>query len=203
MTLLVAGLALFAWLHSLRIVAEHWRQAQIQRFGRLAWTAWHALMSIAALGLIIGGYAQSRQSGSALWVPPPGARAWTMVFTSLAFALMATQLFAKSRIRRALGYPFALGLALWAAAHLLSNGRPGDVVLFLGFLAWALFIFIAARRKGLVAQGAAPARVSWLWDGLAASLGIALAIVFAMYLHEPLIGVAPWVGVLRVHITML
>lgn len=203
MTLLVAGLALFAWLHSLRIVAEQWRRTQIHRFGRLAWTLWHALLSIAALGLIVGGYAQSRQSGFALWVPPPGARVWTLVLTSLAFALMATQLFAKSRMRCALGYPFALGLALWAAAHLLSNGRLGDVVLFFGFFAWAVFIFIAAKRKGLFAQGPAPAKASWLWDGLAASLGIALAIVFAMYLHEPLIGVAPWAGVLQAHITML
>ena len=44
----------------------------------------------------------------------------------------------RNHIRRALGHPMIVGVKVWAFAHLISNGRLVDVMLFGAFLAWGL-----------------------------------------------------------------
>ena len=45
MTALVAGLVLFLGVHSVRIVADGWRTAQIARLGALRWRGLYSLVS--------------------------------------------------------------------------------------------------------------------------------------------------------------
>src|SRR5690606_19110176 len=53
----------------------------------------------------------------------------------------------RSRIRALVGHPMVAGTKLWAFAHLLSNGRLADVVLFGAFLAWAVVDYASLRRR--------------------------------------------------------
>ena len=48
MTALILGLILFLGVHSVRIVAEGWRTAQIAQRGEGAWKGMYTVLSIAA-----------------------------------------------------------------------------------------------------------------------------------------------------------
>jgi uncharacterized membrane protein len=82
-----------------------------------------------------------------------------------------------------------IGVKVWAFAHLLSNGRLGDVLLFGSILAWAVLDFRAARGRNRAAAKPAAA-ATWTNTALAAAIGAAAWFVFARYLHAALIGVA-------------
>jgi len=79
---------------------------------------------------------------------------------------------------------------LWALAHLFANGMLADVVLFGGFLGWAIALFAFSRRRDREAGIASPAG-SLSRDALAAGIGGVAWIVFAVWLHLWLIGVRP------------
>jgi uncharacterized membrane protein len=74
MTILILGLAIFLGVHSIRIVADGWRRAQIARVGEPAWKLGFSAMSAIGLGLIVWGYGAARQAPVVLWNPPPGMR---------------------------------------------------------------------------------------------------------------------------------
>ncbi|HZD53435.1 MAG TPA: NnrU family protein, partial [Woeseiaceae bacterium] len=76
---------------------------------------------------------------------------------------------------------------LWAVAHLLVNGTLADVLLFGGFLLWALADRISfARRPAQVLRTAPPSRAN---DLIAVALGLGIYAAFALWLHRVLIGV--------------
>ena len=83
------------------------------------------------------------------------------------------------------------GVALWASGHLIANGGLADVVLFGAFLVWALITFVARRRRDRDA-GVVYAAGSLARDAIAIVAGIVVSLVFALYLHGPLIGVRPF-----------
>jgi uncharacterized membrane protein len=84
-----------------------------------------------------------------------------------------------------------LGVKAWALAHLLSNGRLADVVLFGSFLAWAILDYRAARKRDRQ-QGVTYRAEEITRDIAAVAIGIAAWAAFAMVLHGPLIGVRPF-----------
>ena len=79
MTPLIAGLVLFLGLHSVRIVAEPWRESVIARIGRNPWRAVYSIVSLAGFALLVWGYGQARLDPVVVWSPP----AWTRHVTSL------------------------------------------------------------------------------------------------------------------------
>jgi len=82
------------------------------------------------------------------------------------------------------------GVTLWAVAHLIANGLLADVVLFGGFLAWAIALFAFSRRRDRDAGTVYPAG-SLSRDALAAVIGGVTWSVFVLWLHLWLIGVRP------------
>jgi uncharacterized membrane protein len=60
MSFLALGLLIFLGVHSVRIFAEGWRQAQIARLGEAGWKGGYSLASAIGLGLIIWGYGLAR-----------------------------------------------------------------------------------------------------------------------------------------------
>jgi hypothetical protein len=138
MTYLIAGLVIFFATHSVRIFAEDWRAAGIQRMGERPWKAIYSLVSIAGFVLIVWGYGLARQAPVDLWSPPAWTRHVTALLTLPAFILVAAAYVRGNRIKAAVGHPMVLGVKTWALAHLLSNGRLADVLLFGGFLVWAI-----------------------------------------------------------------
>jgi uncharacterized membrane protein len=107
-------------------------------------------------------------------------------------------------------HPMVLSVKVWAFSHLLANGNLADVLLFGGFLIWALLNFKSARaRDRAQVQGpdsngdvndavslAALPEVAPIKPNLAATLitlagGIALWAVITFVLHAKVVGVAP------------
>jgi uncharacterized membrane protein len=74
MTLLILGLLVFLGVHSLRIVAPTWRDAQRARLGENAWKGLYSVASLVGFVLIAWGYGQARQQPVVLWAPPVATR---------------------------------------------------------------------------------------------------------------------------------
>jgi len=189
MEALLAGLLVFLGAHSARIVAAGWRERQIARLGANGWKGLYSLISLAGLVLIVWGYGMTRGVPE-LWSPPLWTRHLASLLTLISFVLLTAAYVPKNHIKAALGHPMVAGVKIWAFAHLISNGRPGDVVLFGAFLAWAILSFLAARRRDLAAGTRYPSG-TLTGDLLVAGIGLAAWVLFAFFGHLWLIGVRP------------
>jgi uncharacterized membrane protein len=191
MTLLIAGLLLFLGAHSVRIVAEPWRAAQIARRGEERWKLAYSVVSIAGFALLVYGFGVARGTPVVLWVAPVWTRHLAALLLLPAFVLVAAAYVPRNRIKAAVGHPMIAGVKLWAFAHLLANGRLAGVVLFGAFLAWAIVDFIASRRRDRAAGTRYPAGTT-ARDAITVIVGLAAYGLFAFVLHGPLIGVRPF-----------
>lgn len=191
MTLLIVGLLLFLGSHSIRIVAEPWRVAQIARRGEVSWKRIVSLVSLAGLALVVYGYGQARGAPVVLWVPPLWTRHLAALLTLVSFVLIAAAYVRGNRIKAAVGHPMVAGVKVWAFAHLLANGNLADVVLFGAFLGWAIVDFIASRRRDRIAGTRYPAGTPFR-DAVTVGAGLLGWALFAWVLHGPLIGVRPF-----------
>ena len=190
MTYLVLGLAVFLGAHSVRIFAEGWRARAIARVGEQGWKGAYSLVSIAGFALLAWGYGQARQVPVVLYDPPLAMRHVASLLMVISFVLVAAAYVPGNHIKAALGHPMLAGVKLWAFAHLLSNGRLADVVLFGAFLAWAIADFIAARKRDRAAGTRYPAGRG-ARTAVTVSAGIAAWVAFAFWAHLWLIGVKP------------
>jgi uncharacterized membrane protein len=190
-TVLVIGLALFLGVHSVRLFADDWRSARVTAMGEGAWKGLYSLVSLAGLALIVWGYGMTRTAPVDLWHPPVWTRHAASLLTLLSFILITAAYVPRSRIRALVGHPMVAGVKLWAFAHLLSNGRLGDVVLFGAFLAWAVADFASLRRRDR-ASGTRRGTGALANDLTSVVAGTVAWFVFALYLHVPLIGVRPF-----------
>jgi uncharacterized membrane protein len=191
MAILILGLILFLGTHSIRIVADGWRTTQLARHGETAWKGVYALVSLLGFGLLIWGFGLARQAPVVLWQPPVFMRHIAALLTLPAFVLLVAAYIPRNRIKSALHHPMLLGTKLWALAHLLANGTLADVILFGGFLLWAVLAFRAARQRDRAAGTVYPAGTL---GGTLATVGVGFAAwaAFALWLHGVLIGVRPF-----------
>lgn len=191
MTLLILGLVIFLGMHSVRIFAEGFRSAQIARLGLGGWKAVYSLVSIVGFVLLVYGYGEARTAPVVLWSPPLWTRHVAALLTIPAFVLLAAAYVPGTRIKKAVGHPMVAGVKIWAFAHLLSNGMLADVLLFGGFLAWAVLDYMAARRRDRVA-GTVYIAGPVARDVAAVAIGLAAWAAFAFWLHGVLFGVRPF-----------
>lgn len=189
MTVMILGLAIFLGVHSIRILADDWRTAQIARRGERAWKIGCSVLSLIGFVLLVWGYGEARASQSDLWSLPLWTRQLAAVLTVPAFVLLAAAFVPGTRIKAAIGHPMAAGVKLWAIAHLISNGRVADVILFGAILVWAVASFTTSRRRDRAA-GKTYAAGPVARDLIAVAIGLAAWAAFAFVLHERLIGVA-------------
>jgi uncharacterized membrane protein len=190
MTLLVLGLIIFFGVHSLRIVANDWRTAQIARIGEGPWKGLYSLASVLGLVLIVWGYGAARATSPILWNPPDWTRQLTIVLTLVAFVLVAAAYVQGTRIKAWLGHPMLAGVKVWALAHLIGNGTLAGVILFGTILVWAIVDFAASRRRDRAAGVTYPSG-TLAGDAIAAFVGAIAWVIFAFFLHGWLIGVRP------------
>lgn len=188
---LVLGLILFLGVHSVRIVSDGWRARTLARVGEHAWKGVYSLLSGLGLVLIVWGYGLARRAPVVLWEPPPGMRHLAGLLTLAAFVGIAAAYVPRNAIKASLHHPMVLGVKVWALAHLLANGTLADVLLFGGFLAWAVLSFTAARRRDRAAGTTYPAGPGSR-TAITVVVGLVAWAVFAFALHRPLIGVAPF-----------
>jgi uncharacterized membrane protein len=191
MTILIIGLLIFLGIHSSRIFAETARQKFIAQRGENTWKGVYTVVSVIGLGLIIWGYSLARQQPIVLWNPPVATRHIAALLTLLAFILVASTYFKQSWMRVRFQHPMVLGVKVWALSHLLSNGTLADVLLFSGFLAWAVLCFIASKKRDRLLKTQYPAAQAKATI-LAVVAGVIGWLVMAMWLHGLLIGVKPF-----------
>lgn len=190
MIYLVLGLALFLGVHSSRMWAGDWRERTVQRLGAGPWKGLYSVVSLAGLALLIWGYGQARQMPVQLWNPPVGMRHLAALLTLMAFVFLAAAYVPGNQIKARLHHPMVLGVKTWALAHVLANGTLSGLVLFGSFLAWAVALFIASRRRDREASVVyAPGRAGR--TVLTVLVGALAWAAFAMWLHGLLIGIRP------------
>jgi uncharacterized membrane protein len=191
MTALILGLLLFLGAHSVRIVAEPWRTRTIARIGEGAWKGAYSVLSAVGLVLIVWGYGLARQDPVALWTPMLWARHLAGLLTLVAFVLLAAAYVPGNGIKAKLHHPMVLGVKVWALAHLLANHTLADLLLFGGFLLWAVLDFRAARRRDAV-NGTTYAAGSLPRTLVAVVAGVAAWAFFAFWAHAAWFGVQPF-----------
>jgi uncharacterized membrane protein len=189
MWMLVGGLALFFAAHLIPSRPQL-RARLVGRVGSGPYSGLFALVSLAALVLIVMGYGQMQGLGREnpqLWVPPSWTRHLTMLLMVPAMALLVAA-YVPSRIRTALRHPMLIAVMLWAIAHLLANGDLASVLLFGSFLAYGAYDMISAnRRTALGPLGSA--RGSAAGDAAAIAAGLALYALLLVWGHQKLTGV--------------
>lgn len=190
MTLLILGLVIFLGAHSTRIFAESWRGAQIARLGPNGWKGVYSVVSIVGFVLLVWGYGVARQAPVPLWTPSMGLRHLGSLLTVVSFVLLAAAYVPRNAIKARLHHPMTLGVKVWALSHLLANHTLADLLLFGGFLVWAVLCFRAARARDRAAGTVYPAGTA-AGTAITVAVGLGAWMVFAMWLHGPLIGVRP------------
>ena len=191
MLLLVLGLVLFLGVHSTRIVADGWRTSTIHRIGEKPWKGLYTVASIVGFALIAYGYGLARQNPVVLWPQPPVAtRHIAALLTLLAFVLFFAPYVPRNHFKAKLRHPQLIGVKVWALAHLIANNTLADVLLFGGFLLWAVLAFRAARKRDR-ALGAVPPAGTVGGTAITAAIGIVAWVAFAFWAHARWIGVAP------------
>ena len=192
MSWLIVGLALFLGVHSVSIVSPLGRQHLAQRMGEGGYKGLYTLVSFVGVGLIVWGYGLAREAPVLLYTLPTGFRHLAALLMLPVFVLLLAA-YLPGRIQRAAKHPMLLSVKLWALAHLLANGTLADVLLFGGFLVWAVADRISVKRRaaaGLLRS--APTRAGGPGnDAIALVGGLVLYAVFVLWAHAWLFGVRP------------
>ncbi|NQE63713.1 NnrU family protein [Caulobacter sp. RHG1] len=186
MTILILGLVVFLGVHSVRILAAPFRDAQVAANSN----RWKGLYSVAAavgLGLVIWGWILAWPTAPQLYDPPAWGRHATLLLVWLAFILLPTANAPAGHIKATVRHPMLLGVIFWSSGHLLGNGDQASAALFGSFLVWAILDLISALGR----REPAPVVVKPRADVIAVFAGTALWAVFVMGLHRVLFGVSP------------
>jgi uncharacterized membrane protein len=198
MDMLIAGLVIFLGVHALRVWGEGLRGALLLRLGPLGFKGVYSIASLVGFYLLIVGYGQARLEPVQLWTPPHGMAHATVALMWVSMVLLAAAEIPRNAIKARLHHPMVLGVKVWALAHVLANGTLHDVLLFGGFLVWAVLNFRAARQRDRAALEAGDIPETPPVSG-AATIGTVLAgtvawAAFILVVHVWLIGVAPLPG---------
>ncbi len=190
MTFLVLGLVVFLGVHSVRMLADGWRTRSLARWGEGPYKGLYSVISLAGLGLLIYGFGLARQQPVQLWASPFAMKHVASTLMLVSFVLLAAAYVPGNQIKARLHHPMVLAVKTWALAHLLANGNLAHVVLFGAFLAWAVWNFVAARRRDRAGGVVYPAGNSQ-GTVITVAVGVAAWALFAFWLHGWLIGVRP------------
>lgn len=185
MILLILGLAAFFSIH-LVPAAPRLRARLVGQFGETGYKGLFSLLSLATLVFLVWTYGQAPLVE--IWTPPPWTRLLAMVVMLVALIVLMGAFF-PGAIKQRLKHPMLVAIKIWAVVHLLANGDLAAILLFGGFLAYAVVSRIAARGRDEHVP-VSSVRAGWRNDLIAVVAGLALYAAFIGFLHEHLIGVA-------------
>jgi uncharacterized membrane protein len=183
LSLLIAGVVLFAAMHLFPAIAEAARDRLAGRLGSGPYRGLFSLLIAGSIAMIVTGWKSA--APAAVYAPVMSAGATTSLLVLSAFVLFAASIL-PTNIRRLLRNPQLTGVVLWSLAHLLANGDSRSLVLFGGIGLWAIAeILVCNHRDGAWLK---PARTGIRSDAIVVLLGAA---VFAamFYVHVVLFGV--------------
>lgn len=144
MLLLLTGLILWALVHFIPVFAPNIRNKLIHAIGVGAYKGLFSLSLIGAIALMITGWQNTAEE---FYFPQmAGIRelSFSLVFIGM-ISFVASAM--KSNIKRYFRHPQLNGVMLWAFAHILSNGQLKALILFAGFVIWALLMKIGTNKR--------------------------------------------------------
>nr|WP_255561573.1 NnrU family protein [Pseudohoeflea sp. DP4N28-3] len=189
--ILILGLVIFLGIHSVRIAASDFRDAQVAKLGEGPWKAVYSVIALVGLVLIVWGYGMARMNPVVLWVAPLWMSHVTALLMLVSIILLVVSQFPPGRIKAAVKHPMLLAVKIWAPAHLLVNGDLASLLLFGGFLVWAVLDRIAVKRRVRAGEAVEPRPGPVRWDVISVAVGVLVYLAFVLFLHEWLFGVAP------------
>jgi len=184
---LVIGLVVFLGAHVF-VTMRAQRAGVIARLGEGPYKGLMSLVSLVGLVLIFYGFGQYRATAWVeVWSPPR----WTHYVTQILMwpaSICVVAAYSRGRIWRALKHPMLVGVKTWAAAHLISNGDLGSILLFGSFLAWAVYDRITLKRRTDPGALAIPVG-GHRNDVIALVLGTILYLALGLVFHPLVVGV--------------
>ncbi|MBE1160271.1 NnrU family protein [Dyella acidiphila] len=191
MLVLILGLIVFLGVHSIRLVANDWRNRLVARMG-MPYKGLYALLSLIGIVLIVVGFGHARQHPTPIYLPPVWLMHLNALFMLVALVLFVAPYVPGNHFRSKLGHPQALSAGAWSFGHLLATGMLHDLVLFVPFLCWSIALFTISRSRDRRA-GTVYRAGSIKGDIVTVAIGVAAWALFAFWLHSRLIGVSPLV----------
>lgn len=187
MAILLLGLVVFLSAHTFTTLREP-RARIVDRLGENGYKAAYSLVSLVGLVLIVWGFGEYRAGGMIpVWSPPTPVKHVALTLMLPAMILLVAAYAPPGEIRYRARHPMLLAVKIWAFSHFLANGDLGSMILFAGFLAWAVYDRISLKRR----EG-----ISFDWprgwsqgDTISVILGTGLWLAFLFGLHRWLIGV--------------
>jgi uncharacterized membrane protein len=144
MTLMIAGILLWALAHMMPSLSPALKQKAITSMGANAYKITFALTVVGALVLIVLGWRSAVPMP--VYVAPESLKLLAIALMVLAFLLFGASMY-PTRIKRVVRHPQLSGLIVWAVAHLLLNGDSRSVLLFGGLGVWAILEIILLNRR--------------------------------------------------------
>jgi uncharacterized membrane protein len=191
MGILILGLVVFLGIHSVGIFAPALRDRMAGQMGEVLWKAIYGIVALIGLLLIIQGYGAAGVEPVPVWVPPVWMRHLNLLLMLPVFVLLLAA-YLPGRIQTTVGHPMLAAVKLWAFGHLLANGNLADILLFGGFLVWAVADRISLKRRTPPSAPSAPAGKAN--DLIAIVGGLLLYGAFIGGAHLWLFGVSPLGG---------
>lgn len=188
MVLLCVGVGLWSAVHLVPSLAGAARAGLIARIGEQPYKGLFALSLVGAIALMVLGWRSS--VSTVVYVGPTWGALVTNVLVFLGLVLFVAS-GVPTNIKRFLRHPQLTGVAVWAGAHLLSNGDLRSLVLFGGLGLWALVEMVCINRRDGVWVKPDPLPMT---AELRPLVGAALAYVVLFFAHPWIAGVSPLPG---------
>ena len=183
MALILVGVLLWSIVHLVPAAAPGLRGSLIGRMGEGGYKGLFSLLILLSIVLMVLGWRGTPPEY--VYNPPYGLRTVSIGLMVIAFILIGASN-QPVRIRHWIRHPQLSGVALWAFAHLLTNGDSKSLVLFGGLLIWALIEMpLISRREG---EWVKPEVEGWRRDIVGVVISLAILLLFA-WAHPWIAGV--------------
>ncbi len=180
---LVLGVLLWSAVHLLPSAGAPVRARAVERLGQ-AYQGLFALAILASIGLMVLGWRST--TPAAVYSPLAWGSAAANVLVFIALLLFAASGMT-TNIKRVIQHPQLTGIAIWGAAHLLSNGDLRSLVLFGGLGLWAIAAILFINRRDGAWGKPEPQPLAGEWKPLVAAM-VGFAVLYL--LHPYIAGVS-------------
>jgi uncharacterized membrane protein len=185
---LVLGVLLWSAVHLFPGLGVARRASVLGRLGEQRYKGVFTLGILSSLVLMVVGWRASPAIGI---YGPPGWGRWAAAGIVLVALILFVASGLPSNLKRWIRHPQLLGIALWALAHLLSNGDRRSLVLFGTLGSWAVVEMLVINRRDGARQR--PDLRSWAGELKPVLGGLAIyAVLF--WAHPYLFNVSPLPG---------
>lgn len=181
MELLIIGLSVFFLVHLLPTTPTL-RSTLVGKLGELPYKGLFSVVSLLGFVLIVFGKVEAEFVS--VWQPPVMFAVLTKLMMLPAMVLLVAA-YLPSNVKKHIRHPMLCGVSLWAAGHLMINGDMASILLFGGFLIFAVVDMASANARGATLQ----AETKPLWnDILVLVLGGGAYALLGIF-HQTLFGV--------------